>query len=60
MARCKAIGPRSTGSLDACCVTEAISASLLEVLGTTVGASLPLMAAGLDSVGATEFTNMLT
>lgn len=41
-------------------VVEAISASLLEVQGTIIAPETPLMAAGLDSVAATEFANTLT
>ena len=38
---------------------DAISVSLVEMLGTAVGANLPLMATGLDSVGAIEFANSM-
>jgi len=34
--------------------------SLLEVPGTILSADVPLMAAGLDSIAATEFSNTLT
>ena len=40
-------------------IAEAISASLLEVQGTIVEMDTPLMAAGLDSISATEFARTL-
>lgn len=43
----------------ACNVAETISASLLEVQGTTLEMDTPLMAAGLDSIVATEFARTL-
>jgi acyl carrier protein len=36
-----------------------IAAAVLEVLGTTAAADTPLMSAGLDSIAATEFANVL-
>ena len=33
--------------------------SFLEVQGTTISMDTPLMAAGLDSIAATEFSNTL-
>lgn len=41
-------------------VAETISAALLDVLGTAIATNSPLMAAGLDSMAATEFTSTLT
>ena len=38
---------------------ETISTALLYVLGTAITANSPLMAAGLDSVAATEFENAI-
>ena len=41
-------------------VEESISASFLDVLGTSTATNSPLVAAGLDSAAAVEFANMLT
>lgn len=57
---CGKVPPRTTRALDARAAAESISAMLLDVLGTSVATNLPLMAAGLDSVAATEFSNTLT
>ena len=58
--RCAEIPPRMIQALDAHSAAETISASLLDVLGTTIALNSPLMAAGLDSVAATEFASTLT
>ena len=41
-------------------IEVSISAAFLEVQGTAVAVEAPLMAAGLDSVAGTEFSNKLS
>jgi len=41
-------------------VAETITILGLEMTGTVISMDVPLMAAGLDSIAANEFSNMLT
>ena len=50
--------PSTLGSASA--IIETVSATVLETLGTIVGADTPLMSAGLDSIAATDVANELS
>ena len=60
MVDCQVIPSGSTVTRTLHSAAETISASLLDVLGTMIALNSPLMAAGLDSVAATEFASTLT
>ena len=60
MVNCQVISSSSSVALAPHSAAETISASLLDVLGTKFALNSPLMAAGLDSVAATEFASTLT